>query len=593
MRPVSGSARSFAQDRSGNIAIILGLSFAPVVMMIGAGVDYGRIAAARGSLQQAADAAVLAVAKGIVASTTDQQARSQAQVYLTTNYRNGAATVASATIAKDRLSLCITAQAQVATTIMQIARTSTMSTQVTACAALQGGISPTDTYEIALVLDNSGSMRRSTSGTTKMEALRTAATSFVNTMFTKAPSRVKFAITPFAAGVVAVDPTVTSNRALSWIDLAGANSQHWVAFSNGEVDGKGNVDPVKARTDATAAGFTNRFDIFTKLKAIKSSWDWGGCFEQPVYPLNVADTTPTTLDPETLFVPYLAPDEPDTGYDNDYIDDDGSTTTTTRTSSGKKGKGKKTTVTSSTCSDVASGDWSQLTHVCKYKVTAAAGGGDGPNSFCPDSSTQTIMQLNATQTTVTTTIGQLVANGNTNLHEGFMWGWRTISPNPPFSAGRAYATANNHKVIVFMTDGFNNWSSAPDTVTGSSYEAAGYYSYNGTKNKRFPDGTAGNKIDYQTALNAASGSWSDYHDKSREMQDELTLESCANAKAAGVEIFTIGFSIPSDPIDDQGLTLLKNCATNKDHYFAATDAASLNLAFSTIGTGLGSLRLTQ
>jgi Flp pilus assembly protein TadG len=578
MQPVSESARSFAQDRGGNVAIIFGLSFVPVIMMIGAGIDYGRIAAARGSLQQAADAAALAVAKGIVTATTDQQARSQAQVYLTTNYRNATATVTSATIATDRLSLCISAQAQVATTIMQIARTSTMSTQVTACAALQGGISSTDTYEIALVLDNSGSMGESTSGTTKIKALQTAATSFVGTLFTKAPGRVKFSVAPFAAGVVAVDPTIASARTVSWVDASGANSQHWIAFGG--------------KTAATAAGFTSRFDIFTKLKAISSSWDWGGCFEQPVYPLNVADTSPTTSDPETLFVPYLAPDEPDSGYNNDYIDDDGATTTTTRTSTGK-GKGKKTTVTTTTCSDVASGDWNELTHVCKYNVTAAAGGGDGPNSFCPDYSTQTVMQLTPTQTTVTTKIGQLVANGNTNLHEGFMWGWRTLSPNAPFSAGRAYSTVNNHKVIVFMTDGFNNWSSATGTVTGSDYEAAGYYSYNGTKNKRFPDGTLGNKVDYQTALNAASGSWSDYHDKSREMQDELTLEACTNAKAAGVEIFTIGFSIPSDPIDTQGLTLLKNCATNTAHYFAATDAASLNLAFSTIGTGLGSLRLSQ
>ncbi|WP_400767942.1 pilus assembly protein TadG-related protein [Methylosinus sporium] len=572
------SALAFSRDQRGNVAIVLGLTFVPVVMMIGAGIDYGRIAAARGSLQQAADAAVLAVAKGIVSSTTDQQARSQAQVYLTTNYRNATATVTSASIATDRLSLCISAQAQVATTIMHITGQASMSTQVTSCAALQGGVSPTDTYEISLVLDNSGSMTRSTSGTTKIQALQSAATSFVNTMFTKAPNRVKFAITPFAAAVVAVDPTSASTRNVAWVDKKGANSQHWIAFGG--------------QTAATAAGFSSRFDIFTKLKAINSYWDWGGCFEQPVYPLNVFDTTPNPSDPETLFVPYLAPDEPDAGYDNDYIDDDGSVTTTTRTTT-SKGKGKKTTTTTTTCSDVASGDWNELTHVCKYNVAVAAGGGDGPNSYCPDYTTQTVMQLTSTQSTVTSKISNLVANGNTNLHEGFMWGWRTISPSQPFASGRPYSVANNHKVIVFMTDGFNNWASAPGTVTGSDYEAAGYYSYNGVKNKRFPDGSKGNGVDYQTALNAASGSWSDYHDKSREMQDELTLEACTNAKAAGIEIFTIGFSIPSDPIDDEGLTLLKNCATNKDHYFAATDAASLNLAFSTIGTGLGSLRLTQ
>jgi Flp pilus assembly protein TadG len=568
MQPVSESARSFAQDRGGNIAIIFGLSFVPVIMMIGAGIDYGRIAAARGSLQQAADAAVLAVAKGIVTATTDQQARSQAQVYLTANYRNATATVTSATIATDRLSLCISAQAQVATTIMQIARTSTMSTQVTACAALQGGISSTDTYEIALVLDNSGSMSESTSGTTKIKALQTAATSFVGTLFTKAPGRVKFSVAPFAGGVVALDPTVSTNRALSWIDLNGANSQHWVAFGG--------------KTAATAAGFKTRFDIFNKLKSRNSALDWRGCFEEPAYPYNVQDLSVSTTNAETLFVPYLAPDEPDASdygwnyYGNSYLDDNGSCS-----------------------SKSANDDWSELTHVCKYSATGSLRGSYGPtdfygpNQFCPDNSTQTVLQLTSTQTSVNSKISQLAANGNTNLHAGFMWGWRTISPVGPLSQGRAYSASGNHKIMVFMTDGFNNWGTQTRTVVGSDYESLGYYTYNGSANARLPDGTSGDRVNYQTALTVAAGSKYSYLSTSRVAEDDLTLEACTNAKAAGVEIFTIGFSIPSDPIDDQGLTLLKNCATNTAHYFAATDVASLNLAFSTIGTGLGSLRLSQ
>ncbi|WP_018268594.1 TadE/TadG family type IV pilus assembly protein [Methylosinus sp. LW4] len=559
------------RDRGGNVGIIFGLSFVPVVMMVGAGIDYGRLAAARGSLQRAADAAVLAVAKGIVSSTTDQLARSQAQVYLTTNYRNPTATVTSTTIATDRLSLCVTAQAQVVTSVMKIAGTSAMSTQVTSCAALQGGISPTDTYEIALVLDNSGSMSESTSGTTKIQALQSAATSFVNTMFTKAPGRVKFAITPFAGGVVAVDPNVSANRALSWIDLDGANSQHWVVFGG--------------ETAARAAGFTSRFDIFSKLKKRNSALDWRGCFEESAYPYNVRDLTISSTDPETLFVPYLAPDEPDpsgysyySNYGNDYLGDNGS---------------------GSNCSDTASGDWAKLTHVCKYKATSSLGGSFGPsaffgpNQFCPDNSTQTVLQLTSTQTTVNSKIAQLSANGNTNLHAGFMWGWRTISPVGPFAQGRVYSASGNHKVIVFMTDGFNNWGTQTGTVVGSDYESLGYYTYNGAANTRLPDGSSGDGVNYRSALTASAGSYSSYLSTSRSAEDDLTLEACANAKAAGIEIFTIGFSIPNDPIDAQGLTLLKNCATNASHYFAATDAASLNLAFSTIGTGLGSLRLTQ
>ena len=584
MRPMSEpgrSARSFVQDRGGNVAIILGLSFLPAVMMIGAGVDYGRIAAARGSLQQAADSAVLAVAKGIVNSTTDQQARSQAQIYLSANYRNPTATVSSATIATDRLSLCITAQAQISTAIMKIAGTSTMSTQAIACAALQGGVSPTDTYEIALVLDNSGSMKRSTSGTTKIQALQSAAKSFVNTMFSKAPGRVKFSVAPFAGGVVAVDPSVSTNRGLSWIDLAGANSQHWIAFSNGAVDSSGKIDPVKAKADANAVGFTNRFDIFNKLKARNSGLDWRGCFEEPAYPYDVQDVTISSANAESLFVPYLAPDEPDDDedYRNSYLGDN---------------DGK-----SSVCSNTATSQWGKLTRICKYDARASISGSFGPtsffgpNQFCPDNRTQAILQLTSTQTTITDKIGQLAANGNTNLHSGFMWGWRTISPVGPFAQGRAYSAAGNHKVIVFMTDGFNHWGTQTSTAVGSDYEALGYYTYNGAANARLPDGRTGDGVNYRSKLTASAGSGSSYLSTSRGAVDELTLEACTNAKAAGIEVFTIGFSISTDPIDSQGLTLLRNCATNAEHYFAATDAESLNLAFSTIGTGLGSLRLTQ
>jgi Flp pilus assembly protein TadG len=561
---------AFSHCERGNAAIVFGLSFIPLMLMLGAGVDYGRVVAMRANLQQATDAAALAVAKNIVAATTNQQAQSQAQVYLLTNVHGAVATVTKATISSDRLTLCLDSQAQVATTLMKIAHVETLTAKAAACASMPGGVS--GTYEIALVLDNSGSMSKSAGRKSKMDALREAATSFVDNMYSKT-SDLKMSVVPFSAGVRVLDPSVASNRALSWIDVNGNNSQHWLAF------GDGSVDPATAKAAAKTVGFTSRFDIFAKLKKLDSSWDWGGCFEGPKYPLNVSDPSVDTSNAETLFVPFLAPDEPATTdkrgkslYGNNYLAESGGS-----------------------CSGSVSGDWNLLTRVCKYKKPSTDGRGAGPNSSCPSESSQTVLQLTPTQTTITTKIGNLSENGYTNLHEGFMWGWRTISPAGPFAAGRPYGTSQNHKIIVFMTDGFNNWLSDPGTVGGSAYQAAGYYSYNGNKNLRFPDGTAvhGNGVDYQTSLEAAAGSSSDYHDTSREMQDELTLEACKNAKAAGVEIYTIGFSVPVDPIDAQGLKLMQDCATDANHYFAATDVDSLNAAFSTIGSGLGKLRLSR
>lgn len=570
----------FSTDESASVALMLSLTLIPIMLMLGAAVDYARLAVMRSALQQADDAATLAVAAQMTQTTTQGQAQTQAQAFLTSTPRLANATVTAVSISPDKQTLCVDATISVTQFFMKIANISSLSTTAHSCANLAGGVDPNATYEIALVLDNSGSMSNSTNGQTKLAALKTAANSFVDTMFAKAPNKVSFSVVPFAGGVVALDPTVSSNRSLSWIDTQGKNSQHWVVFGG--------------KTAANAAGFTSRFDIFAKLKQRNSAMDWRGCFEEPPYPKNINADSFSSSDSESLLVPYLAPDEPDSSsyYGNSYLSDDGANSSKSNATY---------SCTDRVTNNQSATEWTQLTHVCKYQQTASMSGSYGPsayfgpNQFCPDNATQTTLQLSTTQSTIKSKVNQLVANGNTNLHTGFMWGWRTIGPNPPFSAGRAYNAQSNHKIMVFMTDGFNNWGAQTRTVVGSDYESLGYYTNNGANNIRLPDGsgTGGDGTNYQTALAASANSRNSYLSTSRLAQDDLTLEACATAKKAGIEVFTIGFSIPTDPIDTQGLNLLKACATNTDHYFAATDASQLNAAFSQIGIGLGKLRLSQ
>jgi hypothetical protein len=188
---------------------------------------------------------------------------------------------------------------------------------------------------------------------------------------------------------------------------------------------------------------------------------------------------------------------------------------------------------------------------------------------------QPLLRMTSAQATLTQKVNGLSPNGDTNLHEGFMWGWRSISPKAPFSDGKAYdtsASATNQKVIVLMTDGYNNWSAAPSTWGGSLYEAPGYFSL---ANGRMPPGNQN-----ITSLQ-----------QSRAALDELTLEACTNAKSKGIIIYTVGFSVSSDPIDQQGQNLLKSCATDDAHAFIAKDANSLSDAFNQIGIGMGKLRI--
>jgi Flp pilus assembly protein TadG len=523
----------FSWDRDGAAAITFALAAIPILTGVGVAVDFSRIATKHTSLQQAADSAALAIAQGASSTTTNGDVLAQAQNYITTNYSNKSATVTSGTISSDHTSVCLTAQDTVQLGMMSMFNITSKTVTASTCT----GVAGTD-YEIALVLDNSGSMNEAVSGSSKIAALRTAAGNFVNTMFSGGfAGKVKMSIVPFS-GAVAVSSADTSNGTASWIDTQGKSSWHWKTFSG-----------------AAAAGFTSRLDVFAKLKAVNSNWAWAGCFETQPYPQNVDDIAPSSVTADSLYVPYLSPDEVDPkqnqnqSYQNSYLDDTPS-------------KG---------CSGTApTTDQGLLKRACKYKnPSVTSTNTSGPNGMCLS---QPLLRMTSTQSTLNSKVDGLTANGDTNLHEGLMWGWRTISPNAPFADGKAYNTPNNKKYIVLMTDGYNNWSAAPNTWGGSTYEAAGYFTL---ANGRMPPGN-------QNITNLQ---------QSRAALDELTLEACTKAKSNGIVIYTVGFSVTSNKIDGQGQTLLQSCATDASHFFIANDANSLIAAFNKIGSGIGNLRI--
>ncbi len=55
--------RRFAADRTGAIAVVFALTLVPMLMAVGAAVDYSRAASLRSDLQAAADAAALTVGR--------------------------------------------------------------------------------------------------------------------------------------------------------------------------------------------------------------------------------------------------------------------------------------------------------------------------------------------------------------------------------------------------------------------------------------------------------------------------------------------------------------------------------------------------
>ncbi len=139
-------------------------------------------------------------------------------------------------------------------------------------------------------------------------------------------------------------------------------------------------------------------------------------------------------------------------------------------------------------------------------------------------------------------IQSLYATQETYIAPGLLWGWRVLSPNPPFADGAAYGAAA-HKAIVLMTDGAN------------------------THSPNYPDHEG-------TDVNLAN---------------KLTDKTCAQIKAAGVTIYTIAF----DVTDKQIKKVLQGCATTTIFYYDASTNADLQAAFASVGSQMTALRLSK
>ena len=119
-----------------------------------------------------------------------------------------------------------------------------------------------------------------------------------------------------------------------------------------------------------------------------------------------------------------------------------------------------------------------------------------------------------------------------------------------------------------MTDGMNAWN-AMNNHNGSRYSPFGYYA------------------------NARLGSAPTSQSEARAQIDTKTLATCTNAKAQGITVYTVGFSVASDPIDAGGLDLLKKCASSSDVAYVANDSTQFLAVFDEIARKIGTLRLTQ
>lgn len=546
------------RDESGNIAIIFALMTIPLIGLTGAALDYGIATRLKTQLAAATDATALMLCQ-TPTTTTTAQLQSQAQQALT-SFMSGSSGVSVDTlgVTSSPRQITLTARAVSETYFSKFTGLKTLPLAVTArCATPMP-----KTFEIALVLDTTGSMAKSDGSGSKLSSAQTAATKFIDYVKTNPAfsADTRLSIVPFAASV-AVDPAAYADA--QWIDQAGASAFHW-----------NNIN----KSEAATAGFTNRLHIFKKLATYNSNFSWKGCFEALPYPANVQDVAPSSDD--TKYVPLFAPDEPGSGTTGAQSFWDSATGKYHYTFNSYMNDGAGT----SSCPTAASSFQAAESRACKYAnpvgisytADGPAGIPNGPNFSC---TSKPLQRLTTSTSTLKNLVSSLQASGATNIHQGLMWGWRTLSPNGIFQDGTAYSSKTTSKVIVLMTDGANSWSPNPyNNYNYSLYFPMGYFrnADGSSPNPRLPTG-------YTNVTNAADA---------RVALDQLTLQACNNAKAAGVSIYTIGFSVSTDPIDTQGTDMLKSCASSSAQAFVANDSSSLIAAFDQIGKKIGSVRLT-
>ena len=536
---------SFHRDTSGNFGLTFGILAVPVILAGGLAVDYVGLSVEKSGLQNAADAAALAVARE--GDITQQQAEAIARSIVSANYGFSAAQVSVEL--KDGVA---GVQATVERPLVFGGIMGKSSMPVTAFAEATYAFTK---YEIALVLDTTGSMAGG-----KLSSMQDAVIGLVDGMMDLGMQKdqIKFALVPYA-GFVNVGPEYgpTINGAGKVMKPAAA----WL-----DQDAKAPIPQSDLPSEFS------RFAMFRHLKV-----DWPGCVETRVANgkalHDVDDTVPDPTDKLSLFTPFFAVDEPDNPYKypNSYLPDAGKSMGKKNPSEADKedqliryGRTDKYVKPKNTDDAIAQVmKWKKpKTDFSPSSFYSNKKDPKGPGFGCE---VEPLVPLTDNASEITTTVKKLKANGSTNMLEGVMWGWRVLSSREPFTGGASESDSSVEKIMIFLTDGQNSFGNLNNDL-GSGYTSMGY----------LVDG----RLDNLTA--ASTGQTNDALDKK-------TLAACTNAKDDGIEIFTIRLEEP-----DAGTgTLLSECASSKSHYFDAPSRSQLSPIFDAIKKGVVKLRLTS
>lgn len=209
------SVEDFCRAQDGNIAIMFGILLAPLLFFGGAAFDYARTADARANVQEAADAALLRVARLRTenpGATDAEMTKFARDIFDRAIAKTADLAIGAFNVTFDAVTETYTLDLDAAqkTTLLKVAGVKSIDVGTTSEVRL--GAPPY--LEVVMALDNTGSMN----DFNKIGALKDSATALVDTLFANSSADIKIGLVPFAQYV----NVGTGNAGAAWLSAAPA-----------------------------------------------------------------------------------------------------------------------------------------------------------------------------------------------------------------------------------------------------------------------------------------------------------------------------------------------------------------------------------
>ncbi len=616
---VSAMFSKYRNDCRGGVALIFGLSLVPLIGITGAAVDYSNATATRARLAQASDAAALAAAKATNLSKTDRD--KLARKVFDSNLGNASVEGVTFKIVDITSGVRVEATGNVKTNFLAVIGIDKSTVDVSSEVMRGDGM-----VEVALVLDNTGSMSKD------MPGLKTASNKFIDTLFANSPDTgsMRIGIVPYVGavnpgranlGMSSIDTfaeapyhaAILKGRQVGWLSNCNPNPFPPVGGGGGGGDsggggGGGDDGPGEGGDGAWLPDALRKLgNVGKELFGIKEAAALGETpnTKKPYIGMMVKEDPPYAPAGTTALLPSgfqytnrCQMRNPDKINNLDLFDripgaqwkgcvearpepydvTDDAPNGDPRTKfvpyfwPDEEGKrGEKTWAANNYMDDSAAppgwdvyqdGYWEKTHNIFKYDSVSIA---DLTSKLGPNKACpEELMRLSTDKAKLKSKIdGLQVGDGSGTISsEGVAWGWRVLTPKLPFADGKPYDKAK--KFLVLMSDGENEIGG--NNVNGpvmSHYSAYGYL-----RDGRFP------KQNFQVAA---------------KYLDDRFAKVCENAKAAGITVMTVYFR----DNNASAKNMMKKCATSGQFFYQAVDAKALDSAFQAIASEIGKLRITK